>query len=298
MKQKRIESNALIVSAFIDIIMAGAGFFIFLQTGIQALFLDFFFSLIASASAISAVVISNISKRKTPHYPNGLYFLEPLYAIFKSLLTLSLLVISVFTTAQSAYLYFTQGIGEVMNTSPIIPYSIAMIVLCFGLGIFNRHQNNKINNTSTILTAESKGNFIDGILSLGIGIAVIPLSFTPIDSSLGFLHYTGDFFITTILALFSLKEPVRALIDSFRELSGGTAADKALVSNVEKTVEKNITPFTPNYKCCLLKVGMQLKIEIHLLLEELNQLDLTTVRQKILLELKNSYDNVDLVFIL
>ena len=85
MKQKRIESNALIVSAFIDIIMAGAGFFIFLQTGIQALFLDFFFSLIASASAISAVVISNISKRKTETAKDRLF---P-YPVLKSASALS-----------------------------------------------------------------------------------------------------------------------------------------------------------------------------------------------------------------
>ena len=215
MAQKKIEGRALAVSAFADFIMAASGFFVFYITGIQALCLDGFFSLIAAVSCIAAMVISKVSGKRTKHYPGGMYFLEPLYAIFKSLLTLYLLIASVQSTAATAYVYFTRGIGTPMNTAPVVPYAIAMVALCFSLGFFNHHQNKIINYASTILTAESKSNFVDGILSLGVGIAVIPLHFIPINSNLGFLHYTGDFFITVILVLCSIKEPVEVLLSSF-----------------------------------------------------------------------------------
>ena len=218
MEHKKVERNALIVSVFVNIIMTGAGLWVFLATGIQALFLDFAFSLIAVISSISAVVISYISKKKTKHYTNGLYFLEPLYAVFKSLLTLFLLITSVISTAISAYAYFTKGIGGPMNIGPVFPYAVAMVVLCFGLSFFNKYENKKINGVSTILAAESKSNFVDGVLSFGVGAAIVPLSLISINGPLGFLHYTGDFFITTILVLFTIKESVRVLLSSFREL--------------------------------------------------------------------------------
>ena len=90
--QKKIEQKALIVCVFFNLIMTGAGLWVFLSTGIQALFLDFFFSFIAALSAVSAIIISKVSKKQTKHYPYGLYFLEPLYAIFKSLFTYKVII--------------------------------------------------------------------------------------------------------------------------------------------------------------------------------------------------------------
>ena len=113
--------------------MTIAGLLVFLATGIQALFLDFFFSLIATLSVISAIIIANASKKKTTHYPNGLYFLEPLYAIFKSLLTLFLLIFSVISTAVSAYQYFSKGIGTPMHIGPVFPYAILWLSFVFPL---------------------------------------------------------------------------------------------------------------------------------------------------------------------
>ena len=58
--QKKLEQNALIVCVFFNVIMTGAGLWVYLSTGIQALFLDFFFSFIAVISSLSAIIISNM----------------------------------------------------------------------------------------------------------------------------------------------------------------------------------------------------------------------------------------------
>lgn len=295
--QKKIEQKALIVCVFFNLIMAGAGLWVFLSTGIQALFLDFFFSFIAALSAVSAIIISKVSKRKTKHYPNGLYFLEPLYAILKSLLTLFLLIFSVISTATSAYHYFSKGIGEPMHIGPVFPYAIAMVIICFSLGFFNRHQNKKINGTSTILTAESKSNFIDGILSLGVGVAVIPLSFISLDGSLSFLHFTGDFFITTILVLLSIKEPLRVLISSFRELSGASTSDNAIALTVRNCLNTYI-PNSENYTYTIFKTGMQIRIQLRLQLTSLEQISICNLRNQILLEMQKQYENTEVVITL
>lgn len=63
MNQKQIERKSLIVSSIVNFIINGAGIWVFTTTHLQALFLDFFFSLIAFVSSIFAVVISNVSKK-------------------------------------------------------------------------------------------------------------------------------------------------------------------------------------------------------------------------------------------
>lgn len=296
MTQKSRERRALIISAFINLMMTAAGLWIFSVTGIQALFLDFFFSFIAALSAITAIVISKVSTKITTHYPNGIYFLEPFYAISKSLLTLFLLAISVFSTTASAYAYFIQGVGEPMKISSVLPYSFAMVILCFGLGFFNKHQNKRMNNASAILTAESKSNFIDGILSLGVGIAVIPLHLTPLDSAWGFLHYTGDFFITTVLVLFSVKEPIKVLISSFRELSGGTTTDKVITKNIHSIAKKHLSMITERFECNIYKIGMHFKVQICLHMEKIEMETLELVRKQISNDLYAIYENTEVTF--
>lgn len=298
MSQKIIERKALIISTIVNLVIAGAGIWVFAVTRIQALFLDCFFSLIGLVSSILAVIISKESRKKTKLYPDGIYFLEPLYAILKSLLTLSLLIVSVVSTSLAAYKYFAFGIGSTMNITPVLPYTISMVILCFGLGFFNKTQNKKINNISTILTAEAKSNFIDGLQSLGIGIAIFFLYSIEIDSSLGFLHYTGDFFVTVILALISLKQPVKILISSFRELTGGTTNDPAIKNNIDKVITTHLNNIIQSKRCDIFKVGMNIKVRITLP----NDLSKTTVqalinaRQSILDELKKTYDSIELAF--
>ncbi len=64
MNQKQIERKSLIVSSIVNLIIAGAGAWVFAVTHIQALFLDFFFSFIAVISSVVAIIISHASKKK------------------------------------------------------------------------------------------------------------------------------------------------------------------------------------------------------------------------------------------
>jgi len=278
--------------------MSGAGIRVFVSTNIQALFLDGVFSLIGFASAVFAVIISKRSKVRTKTYPDGCYFLEPFYAVCKSILTLLLLAVSVKATAVSAYDYFFHGTGEVMNTGPVLPYTVCMVILCFGLGFFYRQQNKSINHISTMLAAESKSNFIDGIMSLGVGVAIVLLNFIDKNGALGFLHYTGDFFITTIIVLFSIKAPLLVFIQSFIELTNGTTRDREVKSNINHVVNTHLDRIAEQKICDIFKTGMHIKIRISLP-DKVSQdtlRELETARQRILEELSMTYDSLDIIF--
>lgn len=297
--QKEVERKTLIVSSIINVIITGAGVWVFTATNIQALFLDCFFSFIGLISSMLAVVISKTGKRKTNAYPDGLYFLEPMYAILKSLLTLVLLGFSVVVTSIAAHQYFTHGTGRPMNIDPVLPYTISMTLLCFGLGFYNKFQNRKLNNLSTMLYAESKSNFIDGLQSLGIGIFIIILRLIDVNDSLGFLHYTGDFFVTVILVIISLKQPIKVIITSFKELSHATTCDITINNNINKAVDNHLGVLVHKSKCDIFKIGMHIKIRISLLGEINHDIvhDLVQARQRIVDDLGAVYDSVEVAYV-
>jgi predicted Co/Zn/Cd cation transporter (cation efflux family) len=298
MNQKQVEKRALMVSAFVNLFMAIAGIGVFLMTNIHALMLDGVFSLIGFASAITATVISVVSHKKTRSYPNGIYFIEPLYAILKSLFTLALMVISVVVTAEAAYAYFAFGIGEPMYIAPVLPYTLIMVILCFGLSLFNRLQNKKIKNTSTILTAESKSNFVDGILSLGVGLGIVLLYCIDINSGLGFLHYTGDFFVTTILCLLSVKPPLVVAINAFKELSGAATLDPEINKIVGEAITAEFKDKNHIKRFDIFKIGMYLKINIIVSDFTTGIEALSTKRKAVADELLKRYDIVNVLVII
>ena len=262
MDQKRIEKRALIFTTFMNFLLTCAGLWVWLTTDIQALFLDFFFSFIALVSTLSATAISKISSRKTKSFPDGLHFLEPLYSVFKTLLIVTLLVFSVVKTSVTAYQYFKFGIGEPLNLTPVLPYTVTMFVLCTTIGINNTIQNKRINNVSTMLQTEAKMNFIDGLQSLVIGIATFLLLLTDVNGKFGFLYYTGDFFVTAILVVITIKQPIGEIYNAFKEIAGGVTHDREICGFINDAVAKELSFF--DYETYIYKKGMFIKVEINI----------------------------------
>ena len=287
MSQKQIENRALTVTVLVNAIITAAGIWMYFLTDLKIMFLDGFFSLVALLSALIAVLISKLSRKTTKYYPHGLYFLEPLYAVFKAVLMIALMIFALITSSQVAYDYFINGEGQIMETAPIPAYAVAMTVLCLGLAFFNHKQYRKSNNTSTMLRAESQTNLIDGLQSAGIGIAILVLQLIPLDSAFGFLHYTGDFFIAAILVATSLKDPVVLFFDSFRELTGGTAKDKKICAAVALSTGLQPADFS------IYKIGMKIKVCIPM--STITQTDIAA-KEKMLQTLRQHYEHADIEY--
>ena len=297
MNQKKIELKSLIVSSVVNFIMAVAGIIVFCITNLQALFLDGVFSLIAFVSTLMAIVFSITSKKKNKSYPTGMFFLEPLYGIIKAILMFALLAFSLYESGSTAFVYFKTGVGENIYFDPILPYTIIMVIMCFGLSYYNKKQNQKINNSSIMLTAESKSNMVDGIISGGVGLLILLLSFININGKLGFLHYTGDFFITLILVAVSIKEPIKLFAGSLREISGATVKDKEIKSKVRKIVSKEIREEELDNKFEVYKIGMHIKVVI-LLNDNIEKETLQRLKTETIKEIKESFDSVSVEFVL
>ena len=296
MTQKKIEDKSLKMTIIVNCIVAGGGIWIYNVTKIEALFLDCFFSVVSLVSAIIGMILARISKEKTKGHPGGLYFLEPFYAIIEALLIFIVLGQSLTEATIGAYQYFTKGIGNPMNTTSVLPYTISMVILCFGIGYYNKLQNSKMNNISTMLSAESKSNFIDGIQSLGIGVAILVLYMVNVNGPFGFLHYTSDFFITLVIVIFSIKDPIELLKQGFDELTGAVITDKKMRAEIVKIASDNLDPLIKNKKYEVYKVGMHIKLNIKIS-DKINENLVTQISQskeRIRKELRKKYQSVEI----
>ncbi len=299
MSRKKIEYRALIVGIAANILMGAAGFCVYLITRIEALFLDSVFTLVAVLSGVVAAAISKQSKYKSETFPYGLFILEPMYVIFKSLLMLFLMTFTTISVSKKALTYFMSGAGEKMLLGPVIPYEIVMVTLCSALFFFYRSQNKRIGNVSILLGVEAKTTLVDGIMSGGIGIAALAISFIGENSPHLFLMYTGDFFITFILVLFSIKEPIMILKEAFIELANGVITKGNVKSQIEAVIQENLPENTVLRKCLIHKIGMSLRVTVHLdnKTDTISKNELLEKIASIKKELSCIYDNINISFV-
>ncbi|SYW04428.1 putative Cobalt-zinc-cadmium resistance protein [Oenococcus oeni] len=262
MNSKKIEQKALIGGIFVNFLMCCAGVLVYNATQIEALFVDAYFSAITLISGVFSLIVSKISARRSKKFPEGFFVLEPLYSLFQSLLTIVLLAVSLIKVSLKAYRYFVYGQGSLMNVEPVIPYEIVMVLLSLGLSYYYSRQNNKINHLSMMLFSEAKGTLVDGLMSLGIGIFAFILFFIKQSSPFGFLRYTGDFFITSLLIMLTIKMPFQVIKRAFNEICGGLLLDQDMQKWIENCLNKHLLEIVSIKSCLIYKIGMSFRIDV------------------------------------
>jgi predicted Co/Zn/Cd cation transporter (cation efflux family) len=151
-----------------------------------------------------------------------------------------------------------------------------------------------------MLDAETKGTIIDGTMSAGIGIVAIVIAGITPNSPLAFLLYTGDFFITIVLCVFTIKEPLSVIKKSFIELTGGVLIDKNIQASFENIISEYLPKTIILNKCRIYKVGMSLhaEIEVNTSNNEINPVELLDSKKEITRQLSKEFEfvQIDLKF--
>ena len=297
--QKLLERKALIVGIVINVLQVLAGVAVFFMTGLKAMFLDFSFTAISVLSGMVAVYLSSRTVRTTERFPNGMFALEPIYAICKAIFTMSLLVYSLIDVCRVAYDYFVFGSGERIETGPVVIYEILTVIVCFGLYTYYRRSNRPIGDSSTMLTAECKSTLVDGSMSFGIGVVAIFLMLLPAGGPLDFLHYTGDFFITVALVALTIKEPFSVLKEAFVELVGGVHDDDETNAYVEAEAQRHLPANTDYEQTLIFKTGMNYTVDVYLsgIGETIDVADLIECKRSLEKELSKRLHIVDVDFV-
>ena len=287
--QKLLERKALIVGIVINVLQVLAGMAVFFMTGLKAMFLDFSFTAISVLSGMVAVYLSSRTVRTTERFPNGMFALEPIYAICKAIFTMSLLVYSLIDVCRVAYDYFVFGSGERIETGPVVIYEILTVIVCFSLYMYYRRSNRSIGDSSTMLTAECKSTLVDGSMSFGIGVVAIFLMLLP----------AGDFFITVALVALTIKEPFSVLKEAFVELVGGVHDDDETNAYVEAEAQRHLPANTDYEQTLIFKTGMNYTVDVYLsgIGETIDVADLIECKRSLEKELIKRLHIVDVDFV-
>jgi cation diffusion facilitator family transporter len=236
-----VEKKALVVGAILNITMAFSGWFAYYSSNSQSILLDGNYSFISFFVILIAIRISIIKAQPTEMFPFGQYVYEALYSFAKGIMIVSILLVAVIMSITRISRYLNGSPVDALDTSVVLIYTIAMVLSCVILGVYCRHQNKKINNSSSILRAEYIGAKLDGIISLATGLALIGIGYVNIEGNFAFVHYIGDAILVFILALLLIKEPFELIRDSFVELAGGTLQNKEEKEKIEKILTEHLT---------------------------------------------------------
>lgn len=295
------EISALKMGAFINLLMAVAGWVAYSIANSEALLLDGNFSFISVLTTIGAIIIIKKKHTRTDLFPFGKYFYESLFTLSKGILILGLVVAAL---AQNLIriLDYIQAAGpiEKLKTGPIMIYMALMLVLCFGMAQYYHIKNKRIQFRSPILAVESKSSKIDGWMTLAVGAALSLSALVPEDSLFSFLLYIGDAIIVVLMCLFLLRIPFEIVKQGFVELGGGTIQNQDSQQRMKDIVKAHLPKGWEVKGHYFSKTGSS-----HILILYLNvhseTIDVSSIkssRLKLLKNLNDDFSNLELEIIL
>ena len=240
--QREKENRALLIGAAANLLMAVIAWVTFYLSNSEVVLLDGNYSFVMFLGVLVAMKIVSLRTIKTKTFPLGKYFYESLYGFIKGLVILGVLIMSVATAVIRIVMYFTGSSDSIpmLIPEPILYYALVCAAICYSVSIYYFQQNRKIGNTSIILKTEQKTTFVDGTLSLGIGLGVFFLSRGDASGSSSFIPYLADSFFVLILSSMLIKEPLTIIRESVIELAGGTLQDDAKREAFEEIIINNM----------------------------------------------------------
>ena len=295
---KKNENRALLIGAVANILMAAMAWVTFYYSNSEAILLDGNYSFIMFIGVLVALRIVAVRANKTMTFPLGKFFYESLYGFIKGLMILGVLIMSVATAVIRIVMYFT-GASEnipMLVPEPILYYALACAVICYSVSFFYYQQNRSIGNTSILLKTEQKATFVDGTLSLGIGLGVFFLSQGSGDVGGGFIPYLADSFFVLILASILIKEPLTIIRESVIELAGGTLQDLKKRQEFESVIYSNMPENLKVEGIFISKNGSQYIVLIYISTDEsfYTRKDIAETKEKISVILSKEHPHLSL----
>ena len=239
--QQAMERRAIWVGAAFGMVMALSGWLAFYLSGSEALLLDGNFSFIGVLATLVALKISSVKTQTSQTYPFGKFVFEATYSLLVGFLTVGVIITAI-TENISKIVRYSQGESfPTIDSSIILVYSFAMIVISFGLALYFRATNRKLNGTSTILSAYTMQSTIDGLMSAGAGVTLVAFSTVDSTGDWRFLTQIGDAILVVTLCMLVLYQPIRMIRNSFIEMSGGALGDKATRNDIRDKILANVS---------------------------------------------------------
>lgn len=236
----RAERRSLHTYMFTMLFLAVLGFAVYAITRVSATQLDGVISLINAAAAfIAARLAVTASQPASAESPYGRLALENLYALFRSLMILGVVIVGLVTNGIKVIDYLVTGKGSEPEFGLAAVYTAVCVLICLGLKWNHERNNRSVGGASALLRVEATAAKMEAIISGGICASLLVVTVIPEGTFLTSAEFNikdiADSIIVLILCVLLIGEPVRQIRLEFGRLSG-RRADPALDAAVRAAV--------------------------------------------------------------
>jgi predicted Co/Zn/Cd cation transporter (cation efflux family) len=209
-------------------------------TRVSATQLDGVISLINAAAAfIAARLAVTASRPPDSESPYGRLALENLYALFRSLMILGVVIVGLVTNLVKVVDYLITRQGSEPEFGLAAVYTAVCVLICLTLKWNHERNNRSVGGASALLRVEATAAKMEAFISGGICASLVVVAVLPEGTVLTSEHFNikdiADSIIVLILCLLLVGEPVRQIRLEFGRLSG-RRADPALDEAVRAAI--------------------------------------------------------------
>ncbi|VEG58643.1 cation efflux protein [Mycolicibacterium aurum] len=220
--------------------LAVLGFAIYAITRVSATQLDGVISLINAAAAfIAARLAVTASQPADEDNPYGRLALENLYALFRSLMILGVVIVGLVINIVKVAEYLITGEGSEPEFGVAAVYTAVCVLVCLALKWNHERNNRSVGGASALLRVEATAAKMEAIISGGICASLVLVTVIPegtVITSPDFdIKDIADSLIVIVLCVLLVGEPIRQIRLEFGRLSG-RRADPALDAAVRDAI--------------------------------------------------------------
>ncbi len=224
----RAERRSLHIYLVTMLGLAVLGFAVYAITRVSATQFDGIISLINAGAALIASRLAVTSSRPADaDNPYGRLALENLYALFRSLMILGVVVVGVVTNLVKVIDYVITRQGSEPEFGLAAIYTATVTLICFGLKWTHERNNRSVGNASALLRVEAGAAKMGALISAGICASLLLVVIIPegtvLTSATFNIKDIADSIIVLILCALLVGEPVREIRLEFGRLSGRRA---------------------------------------------------------------------------
>lgn len=227
--------------------LAVLGFAVYSITRVSATQFDGVLSLINAGAAFIAARLAETSVRPPDaDNPYGRLALENLYALFRSLMILGVVVVGVVTNAVKVIDYIVTRQGTEPEFGVAAAYTAVVALICLWLKWNHERNNRSVGGASALLRVEANAAKMAGLISAGLCAALLLVAVLPEGTAVTAANFNikdiADSIIVLILCAMLVGEPVRDVRLEFGRLSGrrtDPALDEAVRAAITAVAEEH-----------------------------------------------------------
>lgn len=289
-----LEQKSIYLSIATTFSMAIFGISVSIWIQSDAVMLDGIFNAINCAMAIASLWITKlIQKPENKSFNFGYSGFIPLLNLCKGILVFA---VSVFALT-SALMALFHG-GTEAKAGKAVIYAIIAATVCLSVTVIQKGLAKKTN--SPIVKVDAQNWFINGMISLAVGVSFGIASFLSTTPFKNLVPY-ADPTIVTILVLIAFPIPVSVILSSLKQLMLGSANEE-IQTKVNGLVAEFISQYPfDRYALRMTEVGQVLYLHFYWLLSPDNNIsmaEIDQIRLNMIKHITQEYSNitVDIIF--